>query len=479
MKLTLKSLSIVVLLTSVTNVFPQDPILKGKVIFDDPQERGSQIMISVRNLRTGQLVGGQQDKTKGGDWYHVAPLNALVDIEFDGGGCYEGDGHPKIPVKQENEELPEVVLKKTRLCRLKELRQRRGKTTTNVKTNERANKSRSAADDEEPQAVVNFTELHFDKATESSLIPSSNEFKRELEAEAVHARNGEFFDTFQYTFALKSALYGDRPELMKVLSDFKANTENSVLFEAIGQVRPEMFADIVRLELQPSDDVNTDNVFAVVQEESVSPNIRGTANVALLNRTLPDEKLQALNQFYRRQSPDSEIFETSLVGRLRIGEAEDIAQVVSYIKDQSIETSRMAMEAVSLATLINGKDAFPEASTTLANVATNNKNPWLRGVAYRSLRPFVDQGDETAFKAMKVGSRDPNPYVRVQVALALGVGDTEKDKKASYLLRYVLLNDKDRYVRDAARLSLKGALTKGWVAMELTEATAATAFRSN
>src|SRR5688500_17685755 len=146
MKLTSKSSLIVVLIISVTTVCAQQPRLKGKVIFDDPQEQGTQIEIRVRNLRTGELVRGQQDRTKVEDWYHEAPLNALVDVEFDGGDCYEGDGHPKITVKQENEELPKVVLKKTRLCRQKELRKLRGTTITIVRPNAGANKSRSRGD---------------------------------------------------------------------------------------------------------------------------------------------------------------------------------------------------------------------------------------------------------------------------------------------------------------------------------------------
>lgn len=459
MKLTSKTLSIVVLLTSVSTVCAQQPKLKGKVTFSDPKEQGSQIGINVKNVGTGRLVKGEQDTTKVEDWYHVAPLNALVDVEFDGGGCYLGDGHSRIRVQQENGELDKVVLQKTLDCRLKEFRQAKMRTVTNAKAGAKRSGGAQSVEDEAP-AAASSVDFHLYKSIEASLIPSANEFKKELEAEAAHARNGEFFDTFQYKFALKSELYKDRPELMQILADFKGNGENSVFFKSIGQVRWEMFFDVVGRELRPSTAVNLDHVVTVVQEESVSPNIRGTANVALLNDTLPSDKLQTVRQFYRRQPPDSPVFETSLVGRLRIGEAEDLAQVIRYIKDPSGETSRMAMEAVSLAALIKGKDAFPEASSALADVAANSKDPWQRAFAYRSLRPFVDQGDDIAFKAMEAGSRDEKAFVRLHVALALGAGDTEKDQKASNLLRNVLLTDIDRYVREAARLSLSGASTK-------------------
>ncbi len=468
MKLTSKTMSIVVLLTSVSTVCAQQPRLKGKVTFEDPKEQGSQIRINLKNVRTGKLVEGQQDSTKVPDWYHVAPIDVVVDVEFDGGGCYEGDGHPRISVKRENHDLPDVVLKKTRECRLKELRQAKGRTTTNAKANTGGVTKRSggaASVEEETHATVgSSSDFYLFKSLESNLIPSPEEFRKELEAEAAHARNGEFFDTFQYKFNLKSALYQDRPELMKVLTDFKGDGKNSVFFKEIGKVRWDMFSDVVRRELQPSAPVNLDNVFDVVQEEAISPNIRGTANVALLNGTLPSEKLQAVRQFYRQQSPESPVFETSLVGLLRVGQNEDVVTVVRHMSDPSPETSRMAMEAVSLATLIKGKDAFPWASRTLADVAATSKDPWRRAFAYRSLRPFVDQGDETAFRAMEVGSEDNDPFVRVHVALALGAGETEKNKKASYLLRNILLTDDDRHVRDAARLSLSGASTKGWAA---------------
>jgi hypothetical protein len=62
----------------------------------------------------------------------------------------------------------------------------------------------------------------------------------------------------------------------------------------------------------------------------------------------------------------------------------------------------------------------------------------------------------------------------VEVALALGVGDTERDKYANSLLRYVLSTDADRNVRDAAKLSLKGQITNGWVADEIIATASAT-----
>jgi HEAT repeat protein len=473
MKLAAKTLLIIMLLTPFSSVCAQQPRLKGKVDYEDPQERGSEITIKVKNVGTGGLVSGQQESTKVEDWYHVAPINALVDVEFDGGGCYMGDGHSRIRVRQENADLRKVVLQKTRECKLKELAQQVKQQTISAsaaKKDEASTAPRATGRVASTQAIAEARAKEFEiySVAASDLIPSPEELKRELEAEAAHARNGEFFDTFQYKFALKTELYRSRPALMKVLTDFRAKTENSLFFRAIGQVRPEMYDDIVRRELQPSRDVNLDNIVTVVKEDAVTTNIRGTATVALLNGEIPDDKLGPVREYFRQQSPSSPIFQTSLIALLRVGEAEDQARLFGYVRDGSAETRNIAMEALSLATLIKGVEAFPDGSTTLATVAANKEgDPLVRAVAFRSLRPFVDQGDKIALQALVNGLTDQNKEVRMQVVLALGVGKTEQDPRVRDRLRRIMLSDGSYQVREAARLSLSGAQTTDWFSPKL------------
>ena len=461
MKLTPKTFLIVVLFTSTAGVCAQQPKLKGKVAFANPRERGIEIRINVKDRDTGGLVPGEQPRTEVEDWFHVAPLNALVDIEFDGGKCYRGNGHSRIRVRQENEDLQKVTLLKTRECKIAELRQAK-RTYAGVRAEIGIKRHGGAQSTEE--AVVDFETG--DSRREAELIPSPEELRQELAEEAAHARNGEFFDTFQYKFALTSELYRDRPELLKVLTDFRANKDNAIFFRDIGQVKPEMFTDVVRRELGGEDDnANLDNVFALVKEEALSPNVRGGATVALLNGQLSGEKLMQVRDYYRQQSPTSPIFANSLIALARIGEAEDRAKLYSYITADSGETRLKAMEALSLATLIAGPDAFPQGVKTLTSVAVDkNQEPLVRAFAYRSLRPFVHQGDQTAFQALVAGVTDSKPEVRVQVVLALGVGKMEQTDAAESLLRKVLLTDRSPQVREAARLSLKGASTSEWAA---------------
>jgi len=459
MKLTPKTLLIVLLFTSTAGVCAQQPRLKGKVAFANPRERGVEIRINVKDRDTGGLVPGEQPRTQVEDWFHVAPLNALVDIEFDGGKCYRGNGHSRIRVKQENEDLQKVTLLKTRECKIAELRQAK-RVYAGVRAEAGIKRHGGAQSIEE--AVVGFETEGLKR--EAELMPSPDELRQELEEDAAHARNGEFFDTFQYKFALTSELYRDRPELLKVLTDFRANKNNAIFFREIGQVKPEMFTEVVRRELgEANDDANLDNVFAVVKEEALSANVRGGATVALLNGQLSDEKLKQEREYYRQQSPSSPIFANSLIALARIGEAEDRAKLYSYIMADSGGTRLKAMEALSLATLIAGPEAFPQGAETLTSVAADkNQDPFVRAFAYHSLRPFVDQGDPTAFKALVAGVKDSKPEVRVQVVLALGVGKTEQTDVAESLLRRVLLTDRSPQVREAARLSLKGASTSGW-----------------
>ncbi|HET6974907.1 MAG TPA: HEAT repeat domain-containing protein [Pyrinomonadaceae bacterium] len=453
------TLAIIVLFIPVGDVCAQQSSLKGKVSLAGPRDRGNEIKIQVRNRGTGQFIDGEQPNTRIEDWFHVAPLYALVDVEFDGGPCYRGDGHSQIRVKKFNADLPQVILQKTRECKIKERRQvtRVASAGGGGEVGMAPHSGGMASIDKQEARTAEIGKY----SSEDNLIPSPTELKQELDEEAAHARNGGFFDTFQYKFALKAELYRDRPELMKVLSEFRTNKENSVFFQAIGQVRPEMFTDVVRRELEAPGDVNLDNVFAVVREESASQNIRGAANVALLNGSIPDDKLSQIRAYFRQQSPSSPIFVTSLVGLGRIGEADDQKILYRYIASGSRETSSVAMEALYYATLIKGTESFSQGSETLADVAANNEDPALRASAFRSLRAFAYQGDETALKALVEGSTDKDPAVRLQAVLALGVGKTEQSSMVRSVLRRISLTDSSRWVRDAARVALSGAPTTG------------------
>lgn len=474
MKLTRTSFLMIALLVSVANVCAQDRAkLEGKVALANPRESTSEILIRVRDRDTDKLIGGEQSSTKSEDWFHFATLNALVDVEFDGGVCYVLDGYSAIRVKQVNEELKKITLQKTRECKLKESRQRRayqiaartGGEVNGVATNQ-GGATVGAIVDERMEARAKI-----DRAIETEvdewLVPSPEQLKQELESEAAHARNGGFFDTFQYKFSLKEELYRSHPELVQVLTDFKNKKENAVLFGTIGQIRPEMFTDVVRRELQKSNEVNLDNVWTVFKEESASPSVRGTANVAYLNGLLPDERLKQAIAYYRQQAPDSPIFATSLIALGRVGEPEDQARLYSYVNDSSGETRWTAMEALSLTTIIKGPVALPDASKTLAKVASDNTDPYVRAFAYHSLRPFVYHGDAVAFRALLKGAHDQNAQVRLQAVLALGVGRTEQKRRVHTVLRTIYFTDRSSAVRQAAKLSLIGATTRNLAAIKL------------
>ena len=457
--------SMIIVLLSFSTLYAQGPTrLKGKVVRENPSER-SEIKITVRDRDTGKPVEGEQLSTRIDDWYHVVRPTTLVDVEFDGGPCYLGDGHSRIRVQQIDEVLPDVKLQKTRECRIAEsIRDKPARkktwstiTRTQVYTPQAGGRA-SAGIGVTTTATVSARGSE-ESTSETILLPSPEVLKQELEAEAAHARNGEFFDTFQYKFALKLELYGDRPALVKVLTDFRSKKENAVFFQTIGQVTPEMFTDVVRREFQLSEEVNLNNVFAVLKEDAVSQNTRGSANVALLNGDLPDQMKKEVREYHRQQSPSSPIFLTSLVALQRIGEYDDQERLYDYVTDADGETRNIAMEAVYLSALIEGPQALPGASKSLAKVANSDADPSVRAIAFHSLRPFLNYNDKTAVKALLKNLKDPNETVRLQVVWALGVAQTEKNPKVKDRLQKISQGDRSAEVRKAALFTLSGFST--------------------
>ena len=478
MKLTIATLLLLTISISGSILHAQTPRprLKGKVVRAESRvcKYAGEIGINVKDHNTRLNVKGQQSATKVEDWYREVDLGTLVDIEFDPGPFHEGDGHSKIRVEQVNSDLPLVKFQKSRDCRILEdveKRRKQGRAYQGYTGAGAASaggaKSGSAITlirepEPEPElAESDFKPLKIDPKLDADLIPSPAVLREELEAAASHARNGEFFDTFQYKFALKSELYRDIPELMKVLSEFRLKAENETLFQPIGKLKPEMFTDVVRRQFETSKDANLDNIRLVVQEENVSEGIRGSATVALLNGPLQDDFRKDMAAYYRSQGPESPIFSNSLIALGRLGEAQDISKLYRYVTDESADNQRLvAMQALALTQLIEGPDSLPGGAKTLASVATGDQDPEVRAFAVQSLRPFVYYQDQVALDALFDGADDQNSAVRAQVALALGVGQVERGKKVRDVLRR-LMADSSPEVRRAAYLSLTGKLTSG------------------
>src|ERR1041385_1309004 len=126
MKLTLIA-AMLIFIASLATTQAQESRLKGKVVRAESRGSATEIRITVKDRGTGKTIQGEQSSTEAEDWFHVAPVNALVDVEFDGGICYVLDGQSQIRVRQVNEDLQKVTLQMTRDCKIREKLKHRAK----------------------------------------------------------------------------------------------------------------------------------------------------------------------------------------------------------------------------------------------------------------------------------------------------------------------------------------------------------------
>ena len=443
-------------------IIAQQPKLNGKVISTEkplPRLWGG-VRIKVKNRINNQEVEGEQTVTSDQDWYHGAPLGASVDVLFDK-DCYVSE---VINVNVRPGENPQqtVQLQRKRECLINDRRQQR--TRDKRKAGARANLDVSALGvvihGSVAASVSSAVDYGRDKtAGDRDLFPSGGTLQQELENEAKFARESGFRDTFQYNFGVKQKAYADDVGLMEILSNFKNNAQNADLFKEVGEIKPEMYDDVIGAQFEIPGEVNLDNIKKVLRDEDIGPSLRGSATVGLLNLRLDDSTRNELTQYFQSQTENSPIFRTSLVARARLDDR-SLYQDLQTNSDQARVI--LMIEAIAVARIADDRDTFSEASQALTDVASRNKDPLIRQSAFSALRAFAYRSDQTAINALLTGVRkDPNPAVRFWVAVSLGVGDLEDNGSVRKVLRLVATRDSSSDVRRAANSSLSGAQ---WIA---------------
>lgn len=422
-------------------VFSQDARLHGKVVpAESPNNpplfwRG--IRITVMNKKTKLEVKGQQDFTKDHTWYHNAPIGAMVEVLFDRDPCYV-KGSMQVEVDQASMELETVRLQKSRECLLGERRQRRRNM------NKRAHHY-------EANAVQ-------DPSSDADLIPTVAILKKELAEQAELTRRGVSFDSFQYNFAIKEEIYGDIPALAEVLKQFRSDSKNKDLFAEVGDAGLKEYRESARAQFEISDQINTGAIKSILKDEDLSPNVRGSAGVALLNLKLDHETREELLKYHRKQleNPSSLILPTSMVSLARIGDDNDKKKIIDLVLNGEKYQRLIAMEAVAAAQLIDGPGAVPEGVQALSTVAQTDEDPELRKAAVFALRPYAYQDEQVAIKTLMTSAKDPVKEVRVEAVAALSVGEVEDQPRVRKLLWSVVRSDPVQFVRQTAILSLRG-----------------------
>jgi len=460
----------------------QDPRLQGKVVpAESPNNppRLWSVKITVNNKLTHKEVEGEQRYTQDHNWFHFAPLGAVVEVLFDKGPCYAPDGLPTITVGQNNPEMETVQLQKTRECLIGERRQRRQAKarSTQSATASAATGAASGAGaairaigpaGARSGAAIGVREPELDAydqripKSDADLLPSSELLKKELDKEAGLTRAGQFFDTFQYNFAIKWEIYNDNQPLREVLLQFQNDPQNQDLFKPIGSVTTQEFKDSARALFEISDEVRFDNIKKVIKDESLSRNVRGSATVALLNLKLDEQTTNEMRDYYRQQTINfSEIFATSLVALARIGENSDDQQLYAYALNSNFDRRFIAMEALSVAKLIEGPETLPAGAQTLARIATQDEKPEFRAAAVYALRPFVKEEDETAINALFGSLKDPSSEVRLEAVWALSLDEIDDRARVRRVLKRIAKTDPSWVVRRAANLSSTGPARLG------------------
>lgn len=451
----------------------EDSRIRGKVVPaespNNPPRLWMGIRIKVKNRITKLEMESEQKLTRDHNWFRLVPLNAYVDIIFDK-TCYVADGLSNIHVKRGQPEMQTVKLQKTRECLIAEQRQKGQARSIHDFPSDRAggtSGTNSTASETSASAGVSAVVTAVDtmgdpgwqtNAQGEDLMPSPEVLQKELDHEAATARDWKLFDSFQYNFYIKQEIYREIRPLNELLVSFVNNPQNQDLFKPVSDLDPAAFRDSVRAQFDLPGEVDMENIKRVIKDEALSPSIRGSASVALLSRTLTDQTTKEMIDYFRVQAenPDSEIFATSLVALGRIGEAVDHQKLYNYALNGDEYQRLIAMEALSVAHLIEGSGTFPDAAQTLAGIARKDEDAKVRAAALYALRPFAREHGNLAITTFLSGAKDPNPAVRIEAIWALSVGETEDLPGVRRLLLYVAAKDRSPWVREAAKLSLTG-----------------------
>jgi len=440
--------TLVVVLGCLSSVAGQESKLTGKIVPND------EVRINVRRTEDKHAkIGGEERITTKPAWYHVAPTGANVDVLFDK-ACYVPAGVYNRYVEQGDNDTGTIQLQKTRECLILERRQKRKKNSTSVRLIGSLGGAASMGPDQyeiEGELTVKRSSIPDD----ADLFPTPAELTAQLEKEAKFARDSELFDTFQYNFAVKSRIYSADISLKKVLTDFHKNLDNQDLFKPVGNVTLDMLEDTVRGQLSVDSSINLDHLQAVMRENSLSPSIRGSATLALLNAQLTSETRQNMLKYFHQQTPSSDIYRNALIARARLGDE----SLNDYILNGTDQSQIVAfMQALALAKIVDGRNALPDGARTLTAVATKGKDPQIRAAAFTALRPFAYNGDEEAIKTLVTGARtDPSPEARFRATVSLGVGKLEQVSWIHKILLTIATRDPSFDVRRAAKFSLSGS----------------------
>ena len=439
--------TVALILCSFSVISAQQARLYGKVVPADspnnPPRLWTKIRLTVRNKATGYQIPGKQDYTDDHTWFHGAPLNSRVEVLFDRGPCYLPDGFSVVDVSQNQLALETVQLQRSKECLKAERDQKRRTTTRHSHTIG-------------PVDEASF--VHAVPEGDADLIPSPEILKKELEKEAVIARKGAFFDTFQYNFAIKSEVYEYIQVLREVLTQFRTDPQNQDLFKPIGNATLEAYRDSVRAQFEISTDIKPDNIKAIIKNDELAPNVRGSANVALLKLKMDQITILEIRDYCRREVQNvSDIFATCLVTLARIGDKSDELRIYDLVLHGEKQQRVIAMEALATAQLIEGPGTLTEGIKTLSSVVRNREeDEELRAAAVFALRPYVAQNDSTAIAAIIAAVKDPSPKVRVESVWALSIDELEDQPRVRKLLRNLAATDEEEFIQRAAKASLIG-----------------------